>query len=39
MGGYELFRRGRLGMRGGGLALCLRECLDCLEFCDCDDRS
>lgn len=38
MDGYKLFRRDRQGRRGGGIALCVRECFDCLEFNDGDDR-
>ncbi|KAK4812452.1 hypothetical protein QYF61_024853 [Mycteria americana] len=38
MGGYKLFRRGRRGRRGGGVALYVRECLDSLELNDGDDR-
>ena len=28
MDGYKLFRRDRQGRRGGGVALCVRECFD-----------
>ena len=35
--GYKLFRRDRQGRRGGGVALYLRECFDCLELDDGDD--
>ena len=38
MDGYELFRRDRQGRRGGGVALYVRECFDCLEPDDGDDR-
>ncbi|KAK4827898.1 LOW QUALITY PROTEIN: hypothetical protein QYF61_022321 [Mycteria americana] len=38
MDGYKLFRRDRQGRRGGGVALYVRECLDCLELKDGDDR-
>ena len=38
MDGYELFRRDRLGRRGRGVALYGRECFDCLELNDGDDR-
>ncbi|KAK4825626.1 hypothetical protein QYF61_001306 [Mycteria americana] len=38
MDGYKLFRRDRQGRRGGGVALYVRECLDCLELNDGDDR-
>lgn len=31
---YKLFKRDRLGRRGGGVALCLKECFDCLELDD-----
>ncbi|KAK4824177.1 hypothetical protein QYF61_011474 [Mycteria americana] len=37
MDGYKLFRRDRQGRRGGGVALYVRECFDCLEL-DGDDR-
>lgn len=30
MDDYELFRRDRQGRRGGGAALYVRDCLDCL---------
>jgi len=35
---YKLFRRDRQGSRGGGEALCVRECFDCLELDDCEER-
>ena len=38
MDGYELFRRDRQGRRGGGVALYVRECFDCLELDDGNDR-
>ncbi|GAB0210334.1 hypothetical protein GRJ2_003499200 [Grus japonensis] len=38
MDGYKLFRRDRQGRRGGGVALYVRECFDCLELDDCDDK-
>ncbi|KAK4820693.1 hypothetical protein QYF61_003613 [Mycteria americana] len=38
MDGYKHFRRDRQGRRGGGVALYVRECLDCLELNDGDDR-
>ncbi|GAB0199184.1 mitochondrial enolase superfamily member 1 [Grus japonensis] len=38
MDGYKLFRRDRHGRRGGGVALYVRECFDCIEFDDCDDK-
>jgi len=36
--GYKLFRRNKQGGRGGGEALYVRECFDCLEPDDGDDR-
>jgi len=36
--GYKLFRRDRQGRRGGGTALCVRECFDCLERDDGNNR-
>ncbi|GAB0210105.1 hypothetical protein GRJ2_003476300 [Grus japonensis] len=36
MDGYKLFRRDRQGRRGGGVALYVRECFDCIELDDCD---
>ncbi|GAB0207466.1 mitochondrial enolase superfamily member 1 [Grus japonensis] len=38
MDGYKLFRRDRQGRRGGGVALYVRECFDCLELDDGDER-
>ncbi|GAB0203241.1 mitochondrial enolase superfamily member 1 [Grus japonensis] len=38
MDGYKLFRRDRQGRRGGGVALYVKECFDCLELNDGDDR-
>ena len=38
MDSSKLFRRDRLGRRGGGVALYVRECFDCLELNDGDDR-
>ncbi|GAB0206965.1 hypothetical protein GRJ2_003162100 [Grus japonensis] len=38
MDGYKLFRRDRQGRRGGGVALYVRECFDCIELDDCDDK-
>ncbi|GAB0207576.1 hypothetical protein GRJ2_003223300 [Grus japonensis] len=38
MDGYKLFRRDRHGRRGGGVALYVRECFDCLELNNCDDK-
>ena len=35
---YKLFRRDRRGRRGGGVALSVRECFDCTELHDCDDK-
>ncbi|GAB0209002.1 hypothetical protein GRJ2_003365900 [Grus japonensis] len=36
--GYKLFRRDRQGRRGGGVALYVKECFDCLELNDGDNR-
>ncbi|KAK4828864.1 hypothetical protein QYF61_000992 [Mycteria americana] len=38
MDGYKHFRRDRQGRRGSGVALYVRECFDCLELDDGDDR-
>ncbi|GAB0209132.1 hypothetical protein GRJ2_003378900 [Grus japonensis] len=38
MDGYKLFRRDRQGRRGSGVALYVRECFDCLELNDGDER-
>ena len=38
MDGYKLFRRDRQGRRGGGGTLYVRECFDCIELNDGDDR-
>ncbi|GAB0207545.1 hypothetical protein GRJ2_003220200 [Grus japonensis] len=38
MDGYKLFRRDRQGRRGSGVALYVRECFDCIEPKDCDDK-
>jgi len=38
MDGYELFRRDRRGKRGGGLPLYVRDCFDCIDRNDCDDK-
>jgi len=38
MGGYKLFRRNRQARRGGGVALYVRECFDCLVPDDGDDK-
>ncbi|GAB0178083.1 hypothetical protein GRJ2_000273600 [Grus japonensis] len=37
MGGYKIFRRDKQGRRGGEVALCVRECFDCLELDDGDE--
>ena len=36
--GYKLFRRDRQGRRGGGVALYVRQGLDCTELPKCDDK-
>ncbi|GAB0203330.1 hypothetical protein GRJ2_002798600 [Grus japonensis] len=38
MDGYKLFRRDRQGRRGDGVALYVREYIDCLELDDDDER-
>ena len=38
MDGCQLFRRGRQGRGGGGAALHVGECFDCLELNDGDNR-
>ncbi|GAB0180200.1 hypothetical protein GRJ2_000485300 [Grus japonensis] len=38
MDGYKLFRRARHGRRGSGVALYVRECFDCLELDNSDER-
>ncbi|KAK4830238.1 hypothetical protein QYF61_009305 [Mycteria americana] len=38
MDGYKFFRRDRVGRRGGGVALYARECFDCVELSDYDDK-
>ncbi|KAM9590503.1 uncharacterized protein ACIBXB_005763 [Morphnus guianensis] len=38
MDGYKLFRRDRQGRRGGGVAVYVRECFDCTELHDSDDK-
>jgi len=38
MDGYELFRRDRGGKGGGGVALYVRVCFDCIELNECDDN-
>lgn len=37
--GCKVFRRNRQGRRGGGIALCVRECFDCLELDSGDEKS
>jgi len=36
--GYKLLRRNRRGKRGGGVALYVRDCFDCIDLDDCDDK-
>ena len=38
MDGHKLFRRDRHGRRGGEVALYVRECFDCIELDDCDNK-
>lgn len=38
MAGYKLFRRDRQSRRGGWIALYNRECFDCIEIGDEDDK-
>jgi len=38
MDSYKLFMRDRQGRRGGGVPLYVRECFDCLELDDGNDR-
>ncbi|KAK4810732.1 hypothetical protein QYF61_007706 [Mycteria americana] len=38
MDGYKLFRRDKQGRRGCGVALYVRECFDCVELSDYDDK-
>ncbi|PKU29317.1 mitochondrial fission process protein 1 [Limosa lapponica baueri] len=38
MNGYKLLRRNRQGRRGGGVALYIRECFDCVELDSSDDK-
>jgi len=38
MDDYKLFRRDRQGKRGGGVALYVRDCFDCIELNDFDDK-
>jgi len=33
MGGYRLFKKGRQGRRGGGVALYVKDHLECMELC------
>lgn len=36
---YKVFRRNRQARRGGGIALCVRECFDCLDLDSGDEKS
>jgi len=38
MDGYKLCRRDRQGKTGGGVALYVRDCFDCIELDDCDHK-
>ncbi|GAB0183989.1 hypothetical protein GRJ2_000864200 [Grus japonensis] len=38
MDGYKLFRGDGQGRRGGGAALYVRECFDCIELNNCGDK-
>jgi len=38
MDGYKLFRRDRGGKRSTGVALYVRDCFDCIELDNCDDK-
>lgn len=38
MNGCDFFRRNWQGRRDGGVALCVRKCLDCLELNDGGDK-
>ena len=38
MDGYKLFRKDKQGRRGGGMALCFRECFDVTELMAGDDK-
>ncbi|PKU36607.1 adaptin ear-binding coat-associated protein 1 [Limosa lapponica baueri] len=38
MNGYKLLRRNRQGRRGGGVALYIRECFDCINLDSRDDE-
>ncbi|GAB0203746.1 hypothetical protein GRJ2_002840200 [Grus japonensis] len=35
---YTLFRRERHGRRGSGVALYVKDCFNCIELSDCDDK-
>ena len=35
---YKIFRRDRRGKRGSGVALYVRDCFDCIELNNCDDK-
>jgi len=36
--GYKFYRRDRRGKRGSGVALYVRDCFDCIELNNCDDK-
>jgi len=38
MDGYQLFINNKGGKRGSGVALYVRDCFDCIELNDCDDK-
>jgi len=38
MDDHKLFRRDRRGKRGSGVALYVRDCFDCIELDNCDDK-
>ena len=38
MEGYQLFKRDRLGRKGGGVALYIKKDYECVEINDGDDR-
>jgi len=38
MDGYKQFRRHRRGKRGDGVSLYVRDCFNCIELDDCDDK-
>jgi len=38
MDGYKLLSRDRRGKRGDGLVLYVRDCFDCIELDNCDDK-